>query len=123
MLGCAHCFCLPRDSMSPVSGGEYYTCALPHRAKPVKNTGWRLRQDGRRCFTVQQDVNRHCFTMRQDVDRRCVVMQQGVGRCCHNLIHQFLWLETSRHSTRRGLRRNPGKPGNPVSRRCHSLLH
>jgi hypothetical protein len=32
-----------------------------------------LRQDGRRCFTVQQDVNRHCFTMRQDVDRRCVV--------------------------------------------------
>jgi hypothetical protein len=66
----------------------------------VKNTGWRLRQDGRRCFTVQQDVNRHCFTMRQDVDRRCVVMQQGVGRRCNNLIHQFLWLEMSRHSTR-----------------------
>jgi hypothetical protein len=41
--------------------------------------------------------------MRQDVDRRCVVMQQGVGRRCHNLIHQFLWLKTSRHSTRRGL--------------------
>ena len=49
MLCCAFCFCLARDSMSPGRGSEYYTCALPHRAKPVRKTGWRLRQDVNRC--------------------------------------------------------------------------
>ena len=67
-------FFLERDYKSPGRRGGYGTCALAHRARPIRNIEWRL----------EQDVNRRSFAM-----------QQGVSRRCHNLPHQFLWSDSS----------------------------